>query len=95
MIQYYILAVIFGLGGSFLIHNYLSKREDKMISSNAVDKIMKQDLDFVVDGNKIDLKGDVKKGYFSSGIPVKVPEKPKEVKPIIKLKEKKKVKKKR
>ena len=91
----YILAIVLGLLIGIFLFNYLSKGEDKRIMSNISEKIMKQNYTYVIDGKRIDLKGDVEKGVSSPGVSVKgysikVPKKPKEIKPKVKKVKKKK-----
>lgn len=102
MIQYFILAILLGILSGILFHRNLFKKQEKRIISNISEKIMKQDYTYVVDGNRINLKEDVKKGSSSLGIPVYTPKKlklnlknikPKIIKPKIIKSVKKKVKK--
>lgn len=75
MIQYFILAILLGILSGIILHRNLFKKQEKRIISNISEKIMKQDYTYVVDGNRIDLKDDVKKGSSSLGIPVYTPKK--------------------
>ena len=85
MIEYYLLALIFGLLIAYIRFKYLCKKEDKKMMSNIPEKIMKQDKTFIIDGRTIDFKGDVAKGVSSPGVSIAVP---KVEKPKVKLLEK-------
>ncbi len=86
-----VLAAILGTIFGILISRIIFKRKLKKIENAAVDKIMKQDKKFVVDGKEYDLKTEIKNGLAKSKIknigevavplplPVPVPSKSKKV----------------